>query len=431
MQCSSLFAFPKPRHLLLCALSITLGALTTISVAWGCVWWSAVPSTSRPIGVGSATIGVGTNWGVREETAAGAERVFVEWRSRSDLHPQTWSGFMAALPKTRPAIPIDLGGAYQAFLSDSRGWPRLALTATCYADAFTGDTISENWQPTGGVRLPDRRGWPETEGLAIRLLPLTPIWSGFVFDTILFAAAWIPLVLIIRIGLATIGIWTWRRRLLLLASILTVGIVATIGVSWLCCFRAAEEETNTLSVWTYDDTRNHNMWIRRFESLGTSWLWASWNDAHRDRDKAAPRVQEVVAPWEARCLAQPGEPGSCPTVFAWGWPCRSTYGRFEYAANSPAMGELISATLTSHEGSFNILDDPPIPLRPLWRGFCVDVLFYSAACALLLAVLAVPRHLLHRWRTARGKCWRCGYVLFGTDICSECGSPSSCPMAGE
>jgi hypothetical protein len=65
-----------------------------------------------------------------------------------------------------------------------------------------------------------------------------------------------------------------------------------------------------------------------------------------------------------------------------------------------------------------------LPLQPLWSGFVVNTLFYTAIVWLLIRGPFVLRRLIRR---RRGRCPKCGYDLRGQPpgpaaaACPECG----------
>lgn len=68
-----------------------------------------------------------------------------------------------------------------------------------------------------------------------------------------------------------------------------------------------------------------------------------------------------------------------------------------------------------------------LPLMPLWPGFAINTLFYSACVATLWLAFATTRHAVNRKRRrrARGLCESCGYDITGLTQCPECGRPAT------
>ena len=60
-----------------------------------------------------------------------------------------------------------------------------------------------------------------------------------------------------------------------------------------------------------------------------------------------------------------------------------------------------------------------LPLRPIWPGFAVNILFYAAV---LWMMFAVPFALRRRLRIWRGQCPACTYPVGQSPVCTECGA---------
>ncbi len=60
-----------------------------------------------------------------------------------------------------------------------------------------------------------------------------------------------------------------------------------------------------------------------------------------------------------------------------------------------------------------------LPLRPIWRGFAINTIFYAALLWLLIpGPFVLRRHI----RIRRGLCPACAYPMGESAVCSECGS---------
>ena len=71
-----------------------------------------------------------------------------------------------------------------------------------------------------------------------------------------------------------------------------------------------------------------------------------------------------------------------------------------------------------------------LPLCPIWPGFAINTIFYTAISWGVWLLFAVPGRL-RRWRRIRrGACAACGHLFppatldnsKGSDVCTECGS---------
>jgi hypothetical protein len=59
-------------------------------------------------------------------------------------------------------------------------------------------------------------------------------------------------------------------------------------------------------------------------------------------------------------------------------------------------------------------------MRPLFVGFAVNTVFYSA---ILYGVRRVPQSIIQRRRRRRGLCPACAYPIGTSPVCTECGKP--------
>jgi hypothetical protein len=71
--------------------------------------------------------------------------------------------------------------------------------------------------------------------------------------------------------------------------------------------------------------------------------------------------------------------------------------------------------------------DVALPLRPMWRGFAINTLFYAA---ILWLLFATPLELRRMRRIKRGLCPACAYPVGASDLCTECGKPVPSPLRG-
>ena len=67
------------------------------------------------------------------------------------------------------------------------------------------------------------------------------------------------------------------------------------------------------------------------------------------------------------------------------------------------------------------LGNPALPLRPIWRGFAINTIFYAAILSVLCYAAVKLRHFM---RHKRGLCTSCNYDLRHADhlVCPECGA---------
>ncbi len=71
-----------------------------------------------------------------------------------------------------------------------------------------------------------------------------------------------------------------------------------------------------------------------------------------------------------------------------------------------------------------------LPLRPIWPGFAINTIFYTA---ILWCVTFGPFTIRRMIRHKRGLCAKCGYDLRGAmhDLCPECGNATAHALRGD
>ena len=109
---------------------------------------------------------------------------------------------------------------------------------------------------------------------------------------------------------------------------------------------------------------------------------------------------------------------------AYGWPTYSLWCAFAWnTAQWPNVltdPRLSAILITSPMGGNYALSQRALPLRPIWRGFAINTIFYAAIVWMLtLGPFAARRFI----RNKRGLCIKCGYDLRGAEheVCPECG----------
>jgi hypothetical protein len=210
---------------------------------------------------------------------------------------------------------------------------------------------------------------------------------------------------------------TARGHLLLLATLLPLGAIASVLVAWSCALWS--------TVWTTP------LWMitSRLSEHDAREVWErnrapQWPDdlvfeGTRQRSFGLA-LDSVSSVGTASDLAS-GE----PIEFHWsvaeyrlGWPaaalcCGSNYtpldddgawsNSFQWPAHAPVARHAAGRV---------------IPYGPIWPGLLLDTLFYTA---ILWLLVRSPFEIRRRIRQVRGRCQKCGYPIGVSPVCSECG----------
>ena len=225
-----------------------------------------------------------------------------------------------------------------------------------------------------------------------------------------------------------------KRRLLTILLFLLAGAVVNVAVAWGSAFWLPLRDANR-------DWRSERLigsetpiWlVRSAHRVGARWIemWPILTDLQRSsaltsypmREEpdewwyshaADPSVLEWTDTWGYRAIMVRGFPLPSP------W-CAATFGGKPGLVLRHPCSEVEGGIVCPiRPPSESIVDERLLPLRPLWPGFAVNTLFYTAV---LWLPLCGPFVLRRQIRRRRGRCIRCGYDLRG-DLdagCPECG----------
>jgi hypothetical protein len=230
-----------------------------------------------------------------------------------------------------------------------------------------------------------------------------------------------------------------KQRLLIIAIFLLFGAVANVVVAWGSALRI------TKFGWYDDPSWVGGVWpetdpvfdVQLQTCFGyASLLTLSFFDSGDDPYKGLAATDTWLPSW-ARCRAAEDSSDSwederdlwdvwvdrCVLIeTAAGWPFLSLHSSFccRGGANPSNLtwevrhvrGALIPDWL-SDSGYPEML-----PLRPIWRGFAVNTIFYAAILWLLIGGPFVLRRFIRR---RRGLCPACAYPMGQLPVCTECG----------
>ena len=208
-----------------------------------------------------------------------------------------------------------------------------------------------------------------------------------------------------------------KRRFAKLVLFLFLGAIVNVAVAWGITARLSQFDVDVMlmGMVDLDDIRAFDWWAHH----------APAGFDHEPTDGAL--ASRLGASW-AMASVWPGDHSSPPLQFLirlrTGWPARSMEG----ACWSDAEHDCI------YDGGMEFGDHMSanaglLPLRPIWPGFAINMIFYATIVWLVtLGPFTVRRFI----RRKRGRCIKCGYDLRGTSggasggggggVCPECGA---------
>ncbi len=206
------------------------------------------------------------------------------------------------------------------------------------------------------------------------------------------------------------------RRLLMVVTFLLLGAVLNVAVAWGCALWGPMVSSGPPGGDLFPKLAPGTSWPRPVPAEWPSPSYGSWGiglfmstgtfGGHNPKDQA---VSE----------GRPRDYGL--SVFRYGVPFRALECQYlsriyePYARTDTLMAAVRSPDLISSSRSFGV-----IPLRPIWPGFAINTLFYTA---ILWPLICGPFALRRHPRRKRGLCVTCGYDLRGnlSHGCPECG----------
>lgn len=256
-----------------------------------------------------------------------------------------------------------------------------------------------------------------------------------------------------------------RRWLVRILVCLLLGVVTTVGVAWACAAWSAvghtvtepfegltttmtgpnttvlvTRESSDQSPSSFDACLQYDgigltrlFWIQRVEQVpqARGIVFVRLSTGGRVlfdlRFRSIPEVAEANPFTWSKTGEGPVVARSSASTFiiedGAGWPARALAS---FSENSTASGWNRSTTTDAIFLEANLTGNTrygtyrALPLRPIWLGFLLDMLFYAVIWVCVFFALRATRQTL---RTRRGLCPMCGYDLRGDfDAgCPECG----------
>ena len=455
------------RRLLTILIFLLAGSVVNVTVAWGCVTRSLTCSPD-PRYVGRPAPEERVHFASLGWTPAnykdGLELVF--WEMREAGQGLTEETFYEAVRFTSTG-KLALGG--QTGRRIQAGWPLLALTGEQFKREPGFPAV---WQFRASLPLPMLQ--------SVRPYPLQPCSPGFALNTFLYATILWSLIrgpfavrrfLRVRQGLCPQCAYPMgesavcsecgqalpqrmrarhvRRRLLTVLVFLFAGAVVNVGVAWTFAMRTTLQvggpfwfDDSTLPCWQVAPVRWHGIARVMYSAVpeGTEWFDPRgvgpdcvpyWCRASRRRPSAEDlekslRIEDASG-WPMLAMSceidtsYPIEYLRGETVepevplyaifaigVAGGIPIKNVYPDRTPPGRAPSGA-------TYNDGFWDVR---VLPVRPIWRGFAINTLFYATLLWLLICGPFALRRLL---RVRRGLCPKCAYRMGESGVCSECG----------
>ena len=224
-----------------------------------------------------------------------------------------------------------------------------------------------------------------------------------------------------------------KRRLYKLVLILLIGAIINVSVCWIFATRPIIRTVLEFED-GHSDIGEFGYWrIYHDESFGrvrvnSQWIY-EWAGSLYVRG-GLPPAREFVPNWSSKIENfEPSKINSANVVAeATGWPLLAMIAHYErgpyiqnvsggYSSPILAPNGLVISDSTEKEGRI-------LPLHPIWPGFAINSIFYSAILRLLFLSPFTVRRIIRR---NRGLCIKCGYDLRGNkggsggDVSPECG----------
>lgn len=221
-----------------------------------------------------------------------------------------------------------------------------------------------------------------------------------------------------------------KRRLFKLALFLLLGAIVNVAVAWGWAKWIRLDHTD-FTLKQGIDFRDGNDWrLSVTQSNGTLIIYSVWDNLERERRShttlnTATSLDSMhftfIHPPEDKQLELPRLER---LLTAYGWPKLSLWSGYEFQnpySNMPTV-TIKSGIRISGDTFYRFHTKIPwtLPLHPIWPGFAINTIFYSAILWLLILAPFTARQMIRR---KRGRCIKCGYDLRGRSEggCSECG----------
>ena len=228
-----------------------------------------------------------------------------------------------------------------------------------------------------------------------------------------------------------------KRRVLTLMLLLFLGAVVNIAVAWGCALSVdlILGERFIVGEGSITLEGGYSRWIlERISKRGGIRFDSRRNHVDYPTVDSAILPSDLLPEWGAFGDPVPGYESGLVTVHrrigdARGWPMLSMWSEPYIAYKSRDEGWVVSRGNGGiktplppwHRGTFPL--ERYLPLRPIWFGFAINTMLYSATAASLWMLIRAPFLIRRAVRRKRNQCPNCGYPIGVSATCTECGRP--------
>lgn len=228
-----------------------------------------------------------------------------------------------------------------------------------------------------------------------------------------------------------------KRYLLTLTGFLLLGAVVNIAVAWGCALsvdtilgtRVIAHEGSIASELGYARwivERDSRRGGTRFDSRRSHFDYPTVDTPVHPID-LLPKwgaFGDPIAGYESGLIIvhrRIGDARGWPMLSMWSEPFHAYKSRDEGWVVSRGNGGIKTPLPPWHRGTFPL--ERYLPLRPIWFGFAINTMLYSATAASLWILIRAPFLIRRAVRRKRNQCPHCGYPIGVSAACTECGLP--------
>ena len=242
------------------AICLLLGFITTVAVAWMCAAWLRISHYEKY--AEGVTIPSSDGWLVRAYRCPGAEYVsglplfevlqgaaIMDWAD--DLLAPDEITWIDLYNEPQESVP----GQHHVKVVNARGWPRIALWCEVVASP---SWRSPKLSPKAEGGIPFSLNLPEWTSAIdeVGALPLRPIWSGLIIDTLFYGALWAVLIAIRAFLHRRAQFLSLRLGVISVVISLVLGVISTLCVVLACAIWVDEQYAESISVDFYGESRD-------------------------------------------------------------------------------------------------------------------------------------------------------------------------------